>query len=85
MDMIIKLITDRQYGWDYNPIRLYKEAHERERDVYCNNIAVAMELGRETDIRTALCTFVKHIGFGDDLCEFINNQRWLNAAYSLND
>jgi len=75
----IDLILDRIDSDAYSPREFYKEVQEYG-GVFGSiawDIARAMDVGAEEDVKRELCRYVLEQGYNPQICEYINSVNWL--------
>lgn len=73
--MIIDIILDRKDGYDYSPNQFYRNVLDYGRAGFA--IGRAMDYGEEQDVKNALCDYVIHNQYNEDICKYIKSVDWL--------
>lgn len=42
-----------------------------------HDIAEALDSGKDSDVKNALCSYIRGGGYNEDICEYINSVAWL--------
>lgn len=78
--MIIDLILDRKDGTPYNPKEFYNDIMKYESDFNLDrSISNALDYGDEKAVRKALCDYIINQGYNKNICNYINDVRWLES------
>ena len=73
--MIIDIILDRKNGVPYDARNFYVALGEYGE--IGNDIAEALDVGEDEDIKRELCAYVIENDYNADICHYINSVSWL--------
>jgi len=74
-EMIVDLILDRKDGIEYNPEQFYSDAMQYGE--VADEITRALDSGTETDVKKALCKYIKDNKYSSSICDYINSVSWI--------
>ena len=78
--MIIDLILDRKDGTPYDPKEFYNDVMEYESVFNLDrSISSALDYGDEKEVKKALCDYIINQGYNKNICNYINDVRWLES------
>jgi len=81
IDAILDRKADRENGiFDYVHYKFYNYVKGWRIDDY-DNVVKAMDEGKETDVKKALCDYIENSGYNTNIKDFVNSVDWLTSDH----